>query len=114
MISVFTKELLSNSSNGRQISISADAENPTSIHSATGTYDEVWLYATNTSDNDAVLTILFGGTDDADKIIQTIQKKSGLTTLIPGFILNGDVVVKAYASAIGILVSGFVNRVTAT
>ena len=51
-MATFSKQLLSGSTNGRPIAVSASATPGTIIHtsqSGTSGIDEVWLYATNTS-----------------------------------------------------------------
>ena len=62
------KRILSGSMDGLGIVVAATATLGTEIHEAVagttpGTYDEVWLWAMNNDDADAVLTIEFG--DDA-------------------------------------------------
>jgi hypothetical protein len=64
-MATFTKEKLSGSTDGRAIKVAATATAGTLIHegSATATtYDEIWLYAINTSASAVKLTIEWGGT----------------------------------------------------
>ena len=64
-MATFTKQLLSGSTYGAPITVTATASTGTTIH-ATGTssstIDEVWLYANNTSTSPVLLTVQFGGT----------------------------------------------------
>jgi len=114
----YTKRLLSGSTNGKGIKVAATATPGTTIHTAvTGTsdLDEVWLYAVNTGSDSAKLTIEFGGTSDPDDTIeQSIYGESGLVLIIPGFLLQNELVVKAFADSANIIVvHGFVNRIAA-
>ena len=83
------------------------------------TLDEIWLYASNTDSSDRKITIQFGGTTDADDIIEyTVTAESGLQLIIPGLILQGKsstglIVKGAAAVADKVNVFGYVNRITA-
>ena len=75
-----------------------------------GTFDEIWLWATNTSTGAVQLTVEFG--DTADTIIVTIPPKEGLMQIVPGLILQNSLVVKGFASAEDVVfVHGFVNKI---
>ena len=62
------------------------------IHTAiTGTtgFDEVWLYAQNSSTSADKLTICWGGTTDVDHTIEfTVAAKEGVKCVIPGLIIQ--------------------------
>lgn len=116
-MSIFSKVLLSGSTNGRPISATATATPGTAVHTAvTGTsdIDEVWLYATNTSAADVVLTVEFGGvTSPGDLIVVTVPAKS-TTLVVPGVCLQNGLAIKAFAGTTAVLnVFGHVNRITA-
>lgn len=93
----------------------------TTIH-ATGTsssiIDEVWLYAYNSSNGPATLTIQHGGTTYVDNDIKIdIPPTSGLTLVVPGLILTGTGssanTVSAYATTADVItLSGYVNRIS--
>lgn len=109
------KFILSGSTNGRQIKVAATATPGTLIHTADATaLDEVYLWAVNSDTTARKLTIELGGVTTPDDLIeQTIQPEDGLELVVPGLILTGGVVIRAFAeSANLVLVTGFVNRIT--
>jgi len=114
-MATFTKVLLSDSTNGKEIQIAATATPGTAIHTAvnsTSSIDEIWLYATNTSASDVVLTIEYGGTGVANNIVVTIPKQAGLTLVLPGLLLNNAQVLAAFAGTTNVInVVGYVNRI---
>lgn len=120
-MAIFSKQLLSGSSQGRAIKVVATASTGTTIH-ATGTsatiIDEVWLYAYNSNTGNILLTIQYGGTTAVDHDIKIIiPSQSGLTLIVPGLILTGTgaaaSTIYAYADTANVItVSGFVNRIT--
>lgn len=117
-MAAYSKLKLSGSANGRQIKIAAVATPGTLIHTAvTGIadMDEIWLYATNNHTASLALTIEFGGTTSPDDLIQmSIPSKTGLFLIVPGFLLNNSLVVRAFAQTANLIcISGWVNRITA-
>ena len=116
-MATYSKELLSHSTNGRNIEVAATSSAGTSIHTcAAGTTykDEIWLYACNTSSSDVKLTLEFGGTTSADDHIEiTITTEAGWVLVCPGLLLQNGLIVKAFAaSASAININGFVNNIT--
>lgn len=121
-MATYSKLTLSGSTDGRGIEVDQTSiGSGVTIHtgSATATtYDEIWLYASNTHTAAIKLTLGFGGTTDPDDLIElTIQPESGLVLLVPGLVLKGNatplVVKAAAATANEITIFGFVNRITA-
>ena len=113
-MATFSKQLLSGSTNGRGIKVVPTSTAGTTIHTAHATaLDEVWIYAYNGHSADVVLTVEFGGaTVPDDNIVMTIPTKAGLFAVVPGLILTGGVVVKAFAATANVIVlSGYVNRI---
>ena len=111
---------LSGSTDGRQILVAATASPGTLIHTAQagatdGSYDEVWLYAVNSSATVAVkLTIEFGGTGTGDQIETKVPPESGLFLALPGYVLRNSLIVRAFAATTNVVaVGGYVNRLTA-
>ena len=100
-MAVFTKRILSGSTNGRQIKVATTATAGTLIHTAvagTSDIDEVYLYAVNSSTSAVKLTIEFGGVTSPDDLIeQTIPAESGLELIVPGLPLQNGLVVRAFA-----------------
>lgn len=116
-MATYAKQLLSGSTNGKQIKVAATATPGTTIHTAvTGTsdFDEIWIWAVNSSSGDVKLTLEWGGTTDPDDLIEvTIPAEQGKVLIIPGLLLQNELVVKAFAGTANvILISGFVNRIT--
>lgn len=113
-----TKLKLSGSSNGRPIQITGtDATGNVLIHTATNatnTLDEVWLYVNNvkSSGNAIQLTIYTNTDNDANRIIVGVPFRKGLIYVMPGFVYDGGVEIRAYAAEANVLnVSGWVNRI---
>jgi len=115
----YNKLTLSGSTDGRAIKVAATATTGTTIHtgSATATtYDEIWLYAMNTSASAVKLTIEWGGTGSPDDHIElTVQPEAGLVTVAPGLLIKGNataLVVRAFAATANVItIHGFVNRI---
>lgn len=112
----FSKIPLSSSTNGRSVTVLATSSPGTTIHTAvsgSSSFDEVWLYAMNTSSVNASLDIQYGGTTTADAIELDIPGKSGLVLVVPGLFLNNSLAVRAFAtSASTCTIHGYINRVT--
>ena len=120
-MATYTKVKLSGSTDGRAIKVAATATPGTTIHtgSATATtYDEVWLYAMNTSASAVKLTIEWGGTTSPDDLIElTVQPEAGLVTVAPGLLIKGNassaLVITAFAATADVItIHGFVNQIT--
>lgn len=116
-MATFAKNPLSASTNGRGIAVAATSTPGTLIHTAvsgTSGFDEVWLYAENSSASSIALTVEFGGTSaTSDTIEITIPGKSGLVLITPGLFLNNGLAVRAFAGTTNVLsIYGYVNRVT--
>lgn len=111
----YTKRLFSASTNGQPILI---ANTSTTIHTSinnTTDFDEVWIWAQNTSASAVNLTVQWGGTTDPNNVIKlSMAASSGSYLLVPGWILNNSLVVSAVAAINNVItVTGFVNRITA-
>jgi hypothetical protein len=119
-MATFSKQILSGSTDGKQILVAASATPGTTIHTGSTTstvYDEIWLYAVNSSATSVKLTIEFGGTTSPNDLIEsTIAGESGLVLIIPGLILKGNataLIVRAFAATGSVIsLSGYVNRIT--
>jgi hypothetical protein len=112
------KRKLSGSTDGKPIKVVQTATAGDTIHTAVagttaGTFDEVWLWAYNGHTAEVVLTIEFGGASVPDQnIVATIPAKEGLIPVVPGLILQNEMVVKAFASVANVVtLVGFVNTI---
>jgi hypothetical protein len=112
-MATYSKQLLSGSTSGKPIAVAAVATAGTIIHTAHATaLDEVWLYAVNTSASSIKLTIEFGGVTNTENIELTITGESGLVLVIPGLIMTGSNVIRAFAGTTNVIsISGYVNRI---
>ena len=114
-MATFSKIPLSGSTNGKGISVAASATPGTTIHTAvagTSSFDEVWIYAVNTSTSAVKLTIEYGSTATVDNIELTIGGEAGLVVVVPGLFLNNSLVVSAFAGTANFIsIHGYVNRV---
>jgi hypothetical protein len=120
-MATFTKQKLSGSTDGKAIKLTGnDSAGAVTVHTAVagttvGTFDEIWLYANNTSASAVKLTVEWGTATAADGNIElTIAAESGLVLVIPGLILQNEMVVEAFAATADvILLTGYVNAITA-
>lgn len=117
-MATYSKVLLSGSTNGKGILVTATSSTGTTIHTATsGTsnLDEVWLYAVNSSANAVKLTFEWGETTAPNGNIEiTIPAESGLYLVVPGLLLQNSLVISAFAATGSVIViHGFINRITA-
>ncbi len=117
-MATYSKQKLSESTNGKQIKVVQTATAGTLVHTAvagTSDWDEVWLYAVNSSASPVKLTIEWGEATAPDGNIEvSIPAEDGLTLVIPGLIIQNGLEVRAFASAANVVcVSGYVNRIEA-
>jgi hypothetical protein len=116
-MATFSKKLLSGSTNGRGILVAANATAGTVIHTAiagTSSFDEVWLYAHNTSASSVKLTIEYGGTTAPNDHIEINigAEGTGLILVAPGILLQNGLVVRAFAATANVInIFGYVNRI---
>jgi len=120
-MATYSKTKLSGSTDGRAIKVAATATAGDTIHTGSGTattYDEIWIYAQNTSASDVKLTLEWGGTTAPDDLIElTITAEAGLTLVAPGLLIKGNaspLIVKAFAGTTNVItLHGYVNQITA-
>ena len=114
------KQVLSGSTSGRLIKVAATGTPGTIIHTAgsvTGTdnWDEVWLWAVNTTTVSEKLTIEWGSTTAPDDNIELVlSPENGLITIIPGMVLQNALLVRAFAAQANVVsLGGFINQIRA-
>ena len=110
-----SKEFLSGSTNGRPTLITDGATPGQEIHAAIATdYDEVWMWAWNSSAAPVRLTIEMGGASDPGDIFEIDIPPVGnkKTLVIEGMIFTGATVdIDVFAATTSVInVQGFVNR----
>lgn len=113
----FSGGVLSGSTNGRPISITATATPGTTLHTAISgstSFDELFIWVSNTSASAVALTVEWGGVSDpADHLVKsyTIPANSLPIPIALGQRLQGGVVVKAFAGTTAVLnATGYYNR----
>ena len=118
MALVFSKQLLSGSTNGHLIEVNGTSSPGTTIHTvqatATAAMEEVYAYVVNSATLDTEMTMEFGGTGTNDHINFTVPARDGLYQVVPGVPLTAtSSIVRAFATATGRLhIGGWVNRAT--
>lgn len=108
-----TKQELTGAADGTGVSVVATSTPGTTIHTSDASaYDEIYLWAHNSSSTAVKLTIEWGGTDQEDLIEQTILPESGLELVVPGLILTNSLTVAAFAGTTDVIgLKGYVNRI---
>jgi len=120
-MATFSKIALSGSTDGRMIKVAATATAGTTLHTGSTTattFDEIWLYAVNSSASSVKLTIEWGGVSSPDDLIElSIAAESGLVLVSPGLVIKGNataLIVRAFAATANVInIAGYVNRITA-
>ena len=116
-MATFTKNLLSQSASGESILIELSASPGRLLHTAVPTAtgaDEIWLYASNSSESDCILTLNWGTSGTRDTLARiVIQAYAGPILIIPGLVLNSSASIYAYASTLSAVnMVGYVNRIS--
>ncbi len=120
-MATFSKIALSGSTDGKMIKVAQTATAGTTIHTGSSTattFDEIWLYAVNSSASSVKLTIEWGGVSSPDDLIEsTILAESGLVLISAGLVIKGNatpLIVRAFAATANVInIAGYVNRITA-
>ena len=117
-MTTFSKQPLSGSTNGKAIKVVETATAGTTIHTAvagTTSWDEIWMWAVNSSASTVKLTLEWGETTDPDGNIEmNIPGEAGLLLIAPGLLLQNGLIVKAFAAVANVvMIHGYVNRIAA-
>jgi hypothetical protein len=117
-VASISKRILSGSTAGRLIAVSATSSPGTTIHTAVAgltDIDEVNLFAVNTSISDVLLSIEYGNTGTAHEVDFVIPGRVGLVDVVTKLLLQDGAVIRAYAETWNVLnIGGYVNRITGT
>lgn len=116
-MTLYTKKKLSESTNGRGIKVVPLGTPGTLLHTSVdvdGQMGEVWIYAMNSSSDIVQLTVEFGGVTDPDDLITLdLAGEAGLTLVVPGLVLDGGVLVRAFASVANVItIFGYVHHLS--
>ena len=112
-----SKEVLSASTNGRGIKVAATSTSGTLIHTATTggsntDIDEVFIYASNPTSTQRLLTIEFGGATVPDDQIAVQVPAHPTMLVVPGLIMRAGLELLAFCSDnASVTLHGFVNRI---
>jgi hypothetical protein len=115
-MATYTKNKLSGSTSGTPILIAAITGTGDTIHTAVAStgaaFDEIWLYANNTSTSPVLLTVQYGGTTTKFQKPITLAPQSGDVLVVAGLILQNSLVVSAIAATTNVItISGYVNSI---
>lgn len=117
-MAAYSRQHLSGSTNGRPVKVVATATAGTLLHTAvagTSSFDELYLWVTNTSASSVDLTIEFGGATDPDDLIVKaipIPADTAPILVVAGQQLNNSLVARAFASSANVLlITGYINRI---
>lgn len=117
-MAIYSRLILSGSTDGRVIPVVAVATPGTLIHTAGGStiFDELYLWASNVTAAAATLTIEWGGvTDPGDHICKGLSVPANSTAIlvVSGEVLRNSLVCRAFSgTASAINISGYVNRIS--
>ena len=113
----FTKNKLSGSSNWKAIKVTGTSTASTvTIHTAlagTSAWDQIYIFADNTSTSSVDLTIEYGSaTALDDNIVVIIPPKSWPVLVVPWLLLQNTLVVKAFAATANVItLNGYVHNI---
>jgi hypothetical protein len=117
-MATYSRLLLSGSTDGDPIKVAATATPGTAIHtgvSGSVSFDEVYLWVTNTDSVARTITIEWGGVTDPDHLVAkavSIPANSPPIPLVAGLTINNGGLVKAFGSAANVLlITGHVNQI---
>ena len=119
-MATYAKRRLSGSTDGQGIIIQTTAATGTLIHtsisgtSASGSFDEVWVWANNTATASKVLGVQWGAKSGENGVTVrfTLPSRDGAYLIIPGWILQNSRIVRAFATTTGVVtMHGYVNRI---
>ncbi len=115
----YARSILSGSTSGKPIKVTGTATGSSvTVHTAVagaGAWDEVYIWVSNTSATAATLTIEWGGVTDPDNLLVkavSIPPNSPPIPIATGQVLNGGLVIKAFAGTANVLnLTGYVNNI---
>jgi hypothetical protein len=116
-MATFSKQLLTNSTNGKQILVTSSVAPGDFIHIASNsstTIDEVFLYGINNSSIPVTASVLWGNTGSIDTIQTTLPALSGRVQIADGRLLANGLSIRAYSTGNSCSFDGFVNRIIDT
>ena len=91
-MATISRNHLSGSTDGRPLALAVDSGTYTTVHTVTATaadFEEVWIWLSNISTSQEIVTIAFGGTADGDKIKVKVPAESTVLA-VPGWTIQGN------------------------
>ena len=91
-MATISRNILSGSTNGRPLSLAIDSGTFTTVHTGPTTAAdmiEAWVWISNISTSQEIVTIAIGGTADGDKMKIKVPPESTVLAL-PGITIKGD------------------------
>ena len=116
-MTTYSSVLLSESTDGRPIQLGATAVALHTAGTASGTHDEIHLFAANGATHDSVLFVNIGATTVGRQVVFTVPTKDGAYTILPGVRVTSSLALTAHlgttSSSTGVVVAfGHVNRIS--
>ena len=112
---------LSESTDGRGISVAANSTPGTTIHTGSSTattVHSVYLYASNFNTTAETVVVEWGGVTEAGDAYATVVQPNETVLLVPGWLIQGNastaLIVKAHSTtASKVNIVGYVHEITA-
>jgi len=118
-MATISRNHLSGCANGIPVGLAIDSGTFTTIHSITTTvadFEEVWIWLSNISTATEIVTLTFGGTADANKVIVQVPPESTVLA-VPGWTFQGvagpNTITGASVTANKVNVHGYINLIDA-
>lgn len=109
-----TPVIPSGSTDGAPVKVAATGTVGTTFHtcvSGTASFDEVYMWATNTSSSDVLLTVELGDATAPDHNVKMTIPANDIALVLGGVRLNNAKTVKAFAGTINVInMFGNINR----
>ena len=120
-MATISRNILSGSTNGRPLALAADSGTFTTVHTGPTTAAdmiEAWVWISNISTSQEIVTIAIGGTADGDKIKIKVPAESTVLAL-PGITIKGDggsgiAITAASTNASKCNATGYINLIDAS
>jgi hypothetical protein len=117
-MATISRNHLSGSTDGRPLALAVDSGTYTTVHTVTSTaadFEEVWIWLSNISTSQELVTIAFGGTADGDKIKVKVPAESTVLA-VPGWTIQGNsstavVITAASSTASKVNCTGYINLI---